>query len=264
VYLHLHGAGLARFYADSSKPMRLLIRSVFGQAHEAWALTAGLQSQFDGLVPDGHVRWVSNVVDDPDPDLESRRSSRGADGLNVLYLANLLPEKGCFELIAALHLIGKDARNWTVRLVGPASRDVERELRAQIAALPKQSAQVELVGEATGQAKHLHYQWADVFVYPTYYPPEGQPLVLLEALGAGLPVIATRWAAIPETVIDGETGVLVPPHDRPALAGALRRLASNLDLRDCMALAARERYLAVYGPARLERDLRRVLSAVDD
>jgi len=71
---------------------------------------------------------------------------------------------------------------------------------------------------------------------------EGFPLVIVEAMLAGIPVVATRVGGIPEIVIDGETGLLVPPDDAPALADALRRLTGDPPLR--RAIAARARALA--------------------
>src|SRR5919201_1744879 len=63
---------------------------------------------------------------------------------------------------------------------------------------------------------------ADVFVHPARW--EGFGLAVLEAMLCGLPVVATRVSSIPEIVVDGETGVLVPPDDDAALAAALRRV----------------------------------------
>jgi glycosyltransferase involved in cell wall biosynthesis len=261
LYVHLHGGLLAEFYRESARPMRWLIRKVLREAYQAWVLTPSLRSQFHGLVAEDRVHCVSNVVDDPlarelqTPSAERRRT----DGLRILYLANLLPEKGCFDVLAALRLLAEESSGWEVRLVGPAGPGVEQRLRAEIAALPKDAARVKLVGEITGAAKSEQYRWADVFVYPTRYPPEGQPLVLLEALGAGLPVLSTRWAGIPDTVEDCREGLLIEPGDEHALAAALSRLAHEPSLRKTFSVNARARYDDCYRPERLVRDLSRLL-----
>jgi len=67
---------------------------------------------------------------------------------------------------------------------------------------------------------------------------EGLPLSMVLAMGAGLPVVATRVAGIPEVVQDGVTGVLVPPADVPALGSALARLSADPALRLSMGAAA--------------------------
>jgi glycosyltransferase involved in cell wall biosynthesis len=262
LYVQLHGGGLSEFHQHSSPPMRWLIETVLRQAFQAWALTPTLCSQFEGLVSANRVRCVPNVVDDP---LGGEQPAQSAEqqritGLRVLHLANMLPEKGCFDVLAALRLLGEESNGWEVRLVGPAGSDVEQRLRQEIAALPEKGAHVSLVGGLTGDAKIEQYLWADIFVYPTRYPPEGQPLVLLEALGTGLPVVATRWAGIPDTIIDEREGVLVEPGDEHALAVALARLSREPELRRALAVGARARYEACYRPDRLVRDLAKALA----
>jgi glycosyltransferase involved in cell wall biosynthesis len=72
---------------------------------------------------------------------------------------------------------------------------------------------------------------------------EGIPVALMEAMSAGLPVVATRIGGIPELVEDGSTGYLVPPSDSAALAAALERLAQDRSLRESMGRAGREKVL---------------------
>jgi glycosyltransferase involved in cell wall biosynthesis len=100
----------------------------------------------------------------------------------------------------------------------------------------------------------------DVFALPSW--TEGLPLVVLEAMARRRPVVATSVGGTPEVVVDGETGLLVPPRDPKALAAALRRLLADADLRTRMgesgyrrvrdrftAGAMAERVLAVYDAA---------------
>ena len=85
---------------------------------------------------------------------------------------------------------------------------------------------------------------ADIFAFPTYYPLEGQPLAILEAMAAGLPVVSTPRAAIPDCVVHGETGILVEERDREALAEALAQLILDPERRRRLGCRGRERYLA--------------------
>jgi len=75
---------------------------------------------------------------------------------------------------------------------------------------------------------------------------EGVPVVLMEAMATGLPVIATRIAGIPELVEDGVSGLLVPPGDAAALAGAIRRVLSDDMLRGEMGAAGQAKVRADY------------------
>jgi glycosyltransferase involved in cell wall biosynthesis len=82
---------------------------------------------------------------------------------------------------------------------------------------------------------------SQIFILSTHY--EGLPISILEAMRAGLPVVATRVNGIPEEVIDGKTGLLVSHEDEQGLANALYKLINNPELRQQMGIAAREKFV---------------------
>jgi glycosyltransferase involved in cell wall biosynthesis len=75
---------------------------------------------------------------------------------------------------------------------------------------------------------------------------EGTPVTLLEAMACGLPVVSTRVGGIPDLVLDGETGMLVPPRDPQALAAALAQYATNPGLLRAHGASARQRVESRY------------------
>ncbi len=91
-------------------------------------------------------------------------------------------------------------------------------------------------------------QQADLFVLPSRVAASGDrdglPNVLMEAQSQALPVVATRLSAIPELILDGETGLLVPPEDTGALADALQRLIGDPRLRGALGRAGAQRVRA--------------------
>lgn len=90
---------------------------------------------------------------------------------------------------------------------------------------------------------------SDVFAMTSLW--EGLGLVFLEAMAARLPVLATRVSAVPEVVVDGETGVLVPPRDVPATARAMRELADDPERRRRMGEAGHARVIERFGLDRM-------------
>ncbi len=102
--------------------------------------------------------------------------------------------------------------------------------------------QVTFWGDRTDVAERLaDYQ---AFVLSTHY--EGLPISILEAMRAGLPIIASHVGGIPEEVIKGETGILIPPRDPASLAAAIEQLFASPNLRTRMGAAARQKFLTEF------------------
>src|SRR5207244_173848 len=96
-------------------------------------------------------------------------------------------------------------------------------------------------GAVESEQKRALFRDADIFCFASLVP-EGQPLVLLEAMAASLPVIAPAWPGIADTVVDRETGLLIPADSPEALAEKLVELAVDPDERLRLGNAGRRRY----------------------
>jgi glycosyltransferase involved in cell wall biosynthesis len=259
VHVQLHGGHLHGFVLGSTPPMRALIRLVLANVDTAWALTPSLERQFDGLVHSDRVTHVENAVEDTFEDPASRERPQRA-GFRLLFVSNLLADKGVPELMSALRGLGARGGSWEVRLVGEVSPDARRVLLEEIGRLPQGAASVRLLGPRYGAEKRAQYAWADAFVFPAR-EAEGQPLVLLEAMCAALPIVATKHAGVEDTIANGLEGVLVPRSDPRALAEALVRLAEDRCLRRRLGAAARQRYERRYRLESLTTAVRGALEA---
>jgi len=103
---------------------------------------------------------------------------------------------------------------------------------------------VEAIGaplELAGEQKDVPAQLAQADVFVLSSRSEGLPMSILEAMAAGLPVVASAVGGVPELVVDGETGLLVPPGDERALAAALARIVGDASLRTRLGAAGRAR-----------------------
>ena len=155
------------------------------------------------------------------------------DDFLLAHVGRLAPVKGQRELIEALRGLARD----DVHAVF-FGRDVERggAFGAELERLAE-GLNVRFAGFRADAAAALAE--ADALVLPSWI--EGLPLVVLEAMAQGKPVVATAVGGTPEAVVDGETGLLVSPRDVPALAGALERLLGDEDLRQQLGEAGRRR-----------------------
>lgn len=247
VVVHLHGGLIDVFYREAPRWERWLIRRVLAEVEAAWVLTEAQADIFDGLIARERVSILENTSEDVAAASASRdegetSAARDQDELRLLFLSNLFVKKGPLDLIEALEQLGERARGISLRLIGEAHPDVAAEVARRGAALARQGVSVAYDGPRVGAEKIAAYRWADAYALPSRYPPEGQPLTLLEAMSAGLPIVASDHAGIPWTVRDGIEGLIVGAGDVPALAGALLTLREDPELRARLGRAARARY----------------------
>ena len=246
VVVHLHGGLFADFYAEASPPERALIRWTLAGVDRAWVLTEAHRGIFDGLIGRERVEVLENCGDDMGPPLGSSAGDERA--LRILYLSNLFPEKGPFVLLDAIDLLGERGRELELRMVGEATPEVAAEAEERCESLRRRGVEAAYLGSMVGADKRAQYEWADALALPSRYLPEGQPLVLLEAMSAGLAVLSTDWSGIPWTVRDEREGLIVPTEDPDALAAALERLLSEEGLTERLGATGRQRYESVYMP----------------
>jgi len=167
----------------------------------------------------------------------------GMNGTIFGFAARIEKGKGPFVLADALAQLRQSRDDVLVRLAGtgPAVQDMKarvRELRL--------NGSWEFVGSYDGAVGCSAFmRTLDVFVLPSF--AEGTSKSVIEAMAHGLPIITTTVGGLPD-LLTPDAGILVPPGDTAALAGAMRRLASDPALRERMGRAARERYLKLFAP----------------
>jgi glycosyltransferase involved in cell wall biosynthesis len=158
------------------------------------------------------------------------------DVVSLLAVGSLVPRKGYDVLIAALAPL-KDLR-WTLAIAGDATRDVAtaEKLKADIVSRGL-SDRIALLGAVSDEKLATLYAEAHAFVLASRF--EGYGMAYAEAIAHGLPVIATRTGAVPETV-PHEAALFVEPDDAAGLTDALRKLIENRSLRARLSAAARD------------------------
>jgi glycogen synthase len=173
----------------------------------------------------------------PEPPADLRPPERfGFDGPYLLFVGRLASNKGLLGLVGAFAELARDDPTAHLLLVG-ADGGMGDAIAAEVRRLGLE-ARVHLVGHVADEALlAATYRDARATVLPSDYEAFG--LVLLESLAQGTPVVASRTGGIPEVVEDGRSGLLVPPGDVAALAGALRRLWDDRALAGRLGAAGR-------------------------
>jgi glycosyltransferase involved in cell wall biosynthesis len=258
--LHLRGSYFRKFYESSPAPVQRLIRYVLARAARVIVLGKRLRPIFEELVLPEQIVVIPNGLD-PKPFDRTRPTGR-TNGFYVTYLANLVEDKGYWQLLESVPLVLQKRRDVRFTLAGAFYRPESAHRCEQFIRDHELQEFVSLPGVVTGEDKVDLLLGSDVFVFPTRYPYEGHPMVILEAMAAGLPIITTDQAAIPETVLDNMTGFVLSQPDPATIAEKTLLLLQDESLRRRLGQAGRERFLSHYTLARCTQDIARVFQDV--
>lgn len=180
----------------------------------------------------------------------------------VLFAGRFVEKKGATYLIEAVHQLRREGCELPLVLVGegPMADDLRRQTEGLKSVLfrgwmPNPELRAWMAGAMAVCVPSCAAETGDA---------EGLPTVVIEAMAAGAPVIGSRHAGIGEAVVDGRTGMLVPPQDAAAIAGALRRLYDQPELRRTLGRTARETAAVEFDARAQSRRLQRTLLEIID
>lgn len=216
----------------------------------------------EGVRPERIVVRHNSVVAPPRASVEERHALRGELGVAagerlVLAVGRLSHEKGHADLVEALGVLREQntALEWKLVVVGegPERERVERAAR-------ERGLESRIVFAGHAADVRPFYAAADALALPSH--SEGSPNVLLEAMAAGLPVVATAVGGVPEIADDEESALLVAPRDARAFADALGRLLTDEGLARRLVASAAARVAAEFSPESYARSLVELYNAL--
>jgi glycosyltransferase involved in cell wall biosynthesis len=256
ILLHLHNMGVR---AASNNPFRTILYRMFFCRASVVCVSARLTYDVERVYK-GKPYIVPNGIRPAGEYLPARSRSQKGDPTRFLYLSNITKGKGIFEFLDALQILKQNGiTNFQAHIVGQPNDVTAAELTALISGKSLDGS-VMYRGALYNKDKNLELEWADIFVFPTKIDVFG--MVLLEAMQYRLPVIASRMAAIPDVVLDGETGFLVRPGNVQDLVEKMKRLACDPELQRVMGQKGYEHFKANFTDGVFERNLKAVYENV--
>ncbi len=222
------------------------------QALFVTAISDFARSQLLALLPEHewHKVRVVRCGIDPAAFRPAIGTGAGHGPVRILYVGRLVALKGQPVLLDAVTRLAASGLDAELILVGDGPERHELELHAQRSGL---NGRVTFAGALGQDEVRGHYARADVFCLPSF--AEGVPVVLMEAMAAGLPVVTTRIAGVPELVEDGVEGLLTSPGRADQLEAALARLARDPDLRTAMGRRGRAKVESLHDIASTAAEL---------
>ena len=245
---------------DTSPAERIAIERMIGREADRIAATCddevaelmrmGVQRSRTSVVPCG----VDPVRFRPEGPVDRRHYRH-----RIVTVGRLVPRKGYQDLITALRSLPD-----TELVIAGGPVEVESDAEARRLAAHAERVGVRgrlwLAGQVSRDAMPALLRSADVVACVPWYEPFG--IVPLEAMACGVPVVASEVGGLTDTVVDGVTGVLVPPRDPAALARALHSLLSDEARREACGLAGLDRVGVRYTWDRIAEDTERVYERV--
>ncbi len=232
VICHYHGTLHTSFPSGETRSGRLIGRFLMSAAHRVIVLGPTYQREMGKAWRRDDIAWVPNMADIPlflnmPADTPAPWLAHGDKA--VLFVGRLSAPKGIYDLFDAIPRVLEHHPEAKFVLVGVAESDaLEAVLRAEVQRRGI-APHVTFLGSLEGRAKAAAFVTSTMIVVPSW--TEAFPLVIPEAMAAGLPVIATSVGAIPDFVTDGEDGFLITPRNPQMLADSIRRLLDDDELR---------------------------------
>lgn len=245
VVIHLHGGGLRTWYESRGRVLKAYIRQLFNRVAHVIILGDVFRNIFDGLVPDEKISVVPNGVRWEDRQTGSLESIKEKRRYRILHLGTLNQAKGTLIFLEAAALLVKIRPDIEFVFAGAWSRPKDKEQAESFIAREGLSDAVSFTGPVAGEEKSALFRSADLFVFPGVQQ-EGQPLVVIEAMAAGLPILFTDRGCLRETVIEGENGLEVRCDDPEHLTKQILLLLSSPERLKRMGVRSRARYEAFY------------------
>lgn len=253
IVFHLHNKGIRK---NSKKPFHNFIYSHLFASSDVILLSDRLYNDISNYVARKDVHICPNGIPVIEKDFIV---SKKPEYVSLLFLSNLIESKGILILLHALQIVKDTNAQFHLNIAG-GEGDINAELLiSTIKSLGLQN-QVSYLGKQYGKDKSRLLSATDIFIFPTY--KECFPLVLLEALQFGLPIVTTNEGGIPEIVEHRRNGLIVEKKNIEQLAEAIIYLIENADLRKEMGMVSHKQYNEKYKLEHFEENLSNILDKV--
>jgi glycosyltransferase involved in cell wall biosynthesis len=221
IVFHIHGGGFQKFYAESGKFSKRLIRGLLNNSDCVITLSQSWYEYYHKNFNIKKLIVLPNIIDYP----IKLQKTVNTDSLTLLFFGLICDAKGIFDLLNVIENNKEDYRNRVKLLIGGNG-----ETQRLITMINKNHTSdiVEFLGWVDNEKKSAVFNNSDVFVLPSY--AEGLPISILEAMSYGKAIIATDVGGVSEIVRENENGILIEPGNQQQIKLAINNLLDHREL----------------------------------
>ena len=271
IILHCHGGDYGTFYSQSSSIVQWLIRKSIGSTDHLIILSEMFRRDFDFLQNsrvtisvvanciDTSIPYHANATETVDSTYTPKSHNKSTRSVRILYLSNFIETKGYLVLLDAINILVNQHRillsahfcgdfvlaGSMISYLTAVEAEADFHSRIQRYGL---ADHVVFRGPVSGDEKHRELLEGDIFVLPTTYRNEAQPVAIIEALAYGCTVISTPHRAIPEMLDYGKAGILVESSRPDLIANQILKIQKKPALMLEYGHRARQQYLRNFHP----------------
>lgn len=221
--IHVHGNYLGTQYQSLKGFKKKIFHFFISSASSGIVLSESLKENFNGLLPNSAVFVVENFAGNElythfNPLIRERNKPV------ILFLSNLIAEKGIIDVLDAFILLKNNGIDFKAYLAGKIEKEFEITINEKLAFL---GDVVEYKGIIQGEKKLQLLNKSNIFLLPTYYQMEGQPISILEAMAMGNIIMTTKHAGIPD-IVSEKNGYFVEKKHAANIATILSNIAKNI------------------------------------
>lgn len=264
IIIHLHGGYYRKLYENHMGILQKKLNNyVLRRVSAAIVLGKSLRNIFQGLVEENKIIIIENCVDENYLISESRfidKITRHNKDIDILYLSNFIESKG-YKKVLELCSFFKNNEKVKFHFAGSFYKEEDKKYFLQYL-VDNQLKNVKYYGIVEGKIKLNLLMLADIFILPTFYPSEGQPISIIEAMGNGCYIISTNHAGIPDLVSSKKNGELFNRNNIDSMARHIDGLINNPTFIRKIALNNRRKVLENYSESKYVSNIIKVMKEV--
>lgn len=192
IIIHIHSNTLLNSYNESNKVKKRIMAFVISKASRGIVLSKSLIINLTPFLPRDRIEVLFNFVENDFLLSKNEIISKNHDKIRIVYLSNLMTQKGIFYLLDAFKLMSKNGISYEAKLAGSIDKTIEESLKSEF-----KFTNVEYKGVLKGEEKRDLLKWGNVFVFPSFLT-EGLPLSILENMACGNVIITTKHPSLEE------------------------------------------------------------------